>query len=142
MKSTYELLSIFLDGQALPMCPPQLISISEVPECSEIGEEYNLLDLPVCRRKISGLKLLSMASEDETTAHVSSLVNCKEILVLLDYSSTSSVPYKLFLKRILQAATFLIRDHPAIAIILVYNDYGWAEQLGLLYGETDTNERQ
>lgn len=140
MKSTYELLSIFLDRQPLPLLPLRIINLSEVPECSEIGEEYNLFDLPVCKRKISGLKLLSMTSASETTSLVSRLVDCKEIFIVLDYNSTSSVACKLFLKRVLQAATFLISEHLEIDIVLVGSDYCWMELLQLIYGKALSNE--
>lgn len=133
MKSTYELLSIFLDNQNLPNPTPRLIALSEVPECAEIGEDYNLLDLPVCRRKISGLKLLSAMSVKEASSLINTFLDCKEIIVLLDYSSVSRIACALYLKRVLQAITYLSQGHPEIAFVLAGDIQKWAEQLMMNY---------
>lgn len=81
MKSTYELLSIYLDRQPLPKKIPEIICEYQMPLCSEIEDEYNLYDLPVCFRKISGLKLLSFQSISIALSLINKLVNCKKIYV-------------------------------------------------------------
>lgn len=133
MKSTYKLLSIFLDNQNLPMPAPRLIALSEVPECAEISEDYNLLDLPVCRRKISGLKLLSAMSVTETSSLVNIFLDCKEIIVILDYSSVSRIACALYLKRVLQAISYLSQGHPEIVFVLAGDVQKWTEQLMMTY---------
>lgn len=65
MKSSYELAGIFLDQQPLPRQSPRIIDQCKVPLCADIEDDYNLFDLPVCCRKISGLKLLSTVSPEK-----------------------------------------------------------------------------
>ena len=135
MKSTYDLLSIFLDNQDLPKPAPKLIPLFEVPECAELGDDYNFLDLPFCRRKISGLKLLSSISAADTTSFVDTFLDCKEIIISLDYSSASRISCALYLKRVLQAISCLSQSQPDIVIMLAGDVQKWTELLRMIYAE-------
>jgi len=119
MKSTYKLLNIYLDGQLLPTLAPRIFDAAEVTECCELEEEMNIFDYPVCRRKISGMKLLSFHSEADILNLMGKLPDCKELYIFLDYNSTAKTAYNLFLKRVLQSATIIIKQYPGMAIAFV-----------------------
>lgn len=121
MKSTYKLLNIYLDGQSLPAQVPTIFDAAEVPECFELEEEMNVFDFPVCRRKISGMKLLSYHSEADVLNLISKLPDCKELVVVLNYNSASQTAYNLFLKRVLQAVFLIMKQYPDMAMIFVGN---------------------
>ena len=116
MKSTYKLLNIYLDGQSLPARVPKIFDVTEVPECPELEEEMNVFDFPVCRRKISGMKLLSYHSEADILNLIGMLPNCKELVIAFDYNSVSQAAYNLFLKRVLQLASLIMKQYPNMAI--------------------------
>jgi len=119
MKSTYKLLNIYLDGQALPEQVPRIFDTAKVSECCEIEEEMNIFDYPVCRRKISGMKLLSFRSEADILNLIGKLPDCKELVIYLDYNSTAKTALYLFLKRVLQSATIVLKQYPGMAITFV-----------------------
>lgn len=119
MKSTYNLLNIYLDGQSLPERVPRVLEAAEVSECSELEEEISIFDFPVCRRKISGMKLLSFRSELVFFNLISRLPDCKELFIFLDYNSPSKTAYNLFLKRVLQSASLIIKQYPSMDITFV-----------------------
>lgn len=135
MKSTYELLSIFLDNRDLPKPVPQLIALSEVPECADVGEDYNLFDLPVCRRTVSSMRLLSAMSAAEASSLADTISGCREIIVLLDYNSASRIACSLYIKRVLQAITILSEGHPELTVILAGDVKKWTDQLQMIYAE-------
>ncbi len=133
MKPSYELLSIFLDQQPLPKQMPQIICQSEVPQCANVEDDYNLFDLPICRRKISGLKLLSAVSLENIIAFVSKLVDCKEIYIILNYHSISTIALQLFIKRILQAVFLLMSRYPKMKFVFVCDEQETADVLTRFY---------
>ena len=119
MKSTYKLLNIYLDGQSLPAQAPKIFDVTEVPECSELEEEINVFDFPVCRRKIFGMKLLSYHSEADILNLIDKLPDCKDLVIALDYNSASQAAYNLFLKRVLQLASMIMKQYPNMVITFV-----------------------
>ena len=121
MKSTYKLLNIYLDGQSLPAQVPTIFDAAEVPECFELEEEMNVFDFPVCRRKISGMKLLIYHSEADILDLIDKLPDCKELVIVLDYHSASQAAYNLFLKRVLQTVFLIMKQYPDMAMIFVGN---------------------
>lgn len=134
MKSSYELLSIFLDKQPLPSQLPKIVDQSEVPQCADIEDDYNLFDLPICRRKISGLKLLSAVSPENIMDFVGKLVDCQEIYIILDYHSVSTIACQLFMKRILQAMYLLMCKYPKTNFVLVSDEQELTNVLNRIYG--------
>lgn len=102
MKSTYSLLCIYLDGKKLPTKKPEIINLSKTTDYLDIDNDYTLFDYPICKRKISGIRILSANSADEINTAIKNLVNYKKVVIELDYYSVSKVACTLFLKRILQ----------------------------------------
>lgn len=121
MKSTYKLLNIYLDGQSLPAQVPTIFDAAEVPEYFELEEEMNVFDFPVCRRKISGMKLLIYHSVADILDLIDKLPDCKELVIVLDYHSASQAAYNLFLKRVLQTVFLIMKQYPDMAMIFVGN---------------------
>ena len=119
MKSTYKLLNIYLDGQPLPVQAPKIFDAADVSECCELEEEMNIFDFPVCRRRISGMKLLSYQSEANIINLIDMLPDCKELVIMLDYNSTAQAANTLFLKRVLQTALLIMKKYPDMSIIFV-----------------------
>ena len=122
MKSTYKLLSIYLDGKPLPTKIPKTSNDTNVSEYYEFDEEINIFDFPICRRKVSGLKLLSFKSEDDVLEPLKLLPNCQELMVVLDYNSTGNAAYKLYLKRVLQSVYLIMKKYPNLTISFVGNN--------------------
>ena len=123
MKSTYKLLNIYLDGQPLPAQIPKMLNAAEMPEYYELEEEMNIFDFPICRRKISGMKLLTYQSETEIYKEIKTLPDCKELIIILDYKSTSKSAHELYLKRILQAVYLITKCHPDLTVTFTgHND--------------------
>lgn len=119
MKSTYKLLNIYLDGRPLPTQIPEIVGTAEVSKYYEIEDEMNIFDFPICRRKVSGMKLLSYQSELDILNLVDRLPDCKELLIILDYNSIAEAAQNLFLKRILQVVSLLKTHYPDMNIKFV-----------------------
>ena len=81
MKSTYKLLNIYLDGRSLPTQIPKIVGAAEASKYYEIEDGMNIFDFPICRRKVSGMKLLSYQSELDILNLVDRLPDCKELLL-------------------------------------------------------------
>ena len=119
MKSTYKLLNIYLDGRSLPTQIPKIFDATDVAECCELQEDMNIFDFPVCRRRISGMKLLSYHSETDILSLIDKLPDCKELVIVLDYNSAAQAAYNLFLKRVLQSTSIIMEQHPDMTITFI-----------------------
>ncbi len=122
MKSTYKLLNIYLDGKLLPAQVPKIVDAASVRECCELEDEITVFDFPVCRRKISGIKLLSYQSEADILNLIGILPDCKELIIFLDYNSTAKIAHNLFLKRVLQVVSLIMTHYPNLSITFVGGD--------------------
>ena len=118
MKTSYALLSIFLDGVPIPENAPPKLSLTETVNIWDIKEEPNLFDYPSCRRKVSSNDLLSLSSADELKALLNMLDDCKQIIVTMDYKSRSTAARRLYAKRVLQAITLLSENNPNTVFLL------------------------
>ena len=127
------MLSIYLDGKPLPSVQPQVEDFSKIPFCLEIDDEYSLVDLPYCRRKISGMKLLSYLKEDSLISLPDKLNDCKEIIIIMDYYSDSVIAKKLFLKRVLQAVDQISQIHSELIFILAGDETIWKKMIRKMY---------
>ncbi|MCF0132312.1 MAG: hypothetical protein HUJ72_00450 [Blautia sp.] len=119
MKSTYKILNTYLDGQELPEQDPRIFDATEASECCELEEGVNIFDFPVCRRKMSGMKLLSFHSELDVLNLIGRLPDCRELVILLDYNSAAKTARDLFLKRVLQSASLIMKQYPGMTITFV-----------------------
>lgn len=137
MKSTYNLLSIHLDHQPIPKSKPQLIRVSDIPVCSEIDEEYSLMDIPYFIRKVSGLKLLSTVSLNESATLIKKNVDCQELIIILDYQCFSEIACTLYMKRILQTISYLQSCYPGMTVFLAGDNPKWNLLLNQVF-ETQT----
>lgn len=118
MKSTYRLLSLFLDRQALPDKEPVLADSSEYDETDDICSERNLLDFPVCIRKVSAMFLLGQESFQQVETIIEK-VDCRMTLViLLDYHAECEVANRLFIKRTLQMVEMIKKRYPRASFML------------------------
>ena len=119
MKSSYKLLNIYLDGQPIPTCMPCFADWDDTRAYAEVEESYTLFDIPVCRRKLSGMKLLSYRSGEEIVQVIANLPADAELAVILDYQSVSASACRLYIRRILQTIYLISKQCPHLKILLV-----------------------
>lgn len=118
MKSTYRLLSVFLDRRSLPDIAPAIVDATEYDEIDDICSERTLLDYPVCIRKTSALFLLGQQSFKQIEMMIER-IDCRMTLVaLLDYHVNSTAANQLFIKRTLQMTELIVKRFPQAAVVL------------------------
>lgn len=118
MKSTYRLLSIYLDRTPLPTNPPLIVDMSKLDPIQDIAQEYNLFDLESYQRRVSGSELLSCMGFHAVTRIVDAHPWCERICIVLDYTSRASVAVILYVRRILQLVRMLQERYPQIEFML------------------------
>ena len=118
MKSTYRLLSVFLDGKALPGKEPAIMDATEYDETDDIRSERTLLDYPVCVRKTSAMFLLGQQNFNQVEMMIER-IDCRMMLVvLLDYYAGCDVANQLFIKRTLQMIEMITKRFPQASVVL------------------------
>lgn len=119
MKSTYRLLSIYLDRKPIPVDPPVIGDLSKLDPVQNISEEYNLFDLQVYQRKIDGSILLSSDDYSFVTNIMDQHPWCGRIYIVLDYTTKATVAVTLYVKRILQVVRMLQDRYPQKQFMIV-----------------------
>lgn len=122
MKSTYKLLSIYLDKQSLPSSSPVIQDVSLWSECADLREDSSVFDFPICKRKVSGKFLLSEDIFLPIQNFINRLLVCHEIIIVWDYESNSLVANLLFAKRLLQLSEILRANNPGIRFMHAASD--------------------
>ena len=139
MKSTYQLLNIDLVNVPIPTVIPRIVYESEAQELWDLHEDYNLFDLPICKRKVTVSSLLSSLSFSKHYAEISNLVKCKEIVIVLDYHSPSQIACKLYVKRVLQIIYLFSKRYPSIAFSIATDDEKLLYEVFLFYKTIQSN---
>jgi hypothetical protein len=121
MKSTYNLLSIYLDHKPVLDTNLHIENNSEFCTISDLSEEYSLFDYPVCCRKVSGKFLLSTNNFSEIECYLNKLPVCHRLFIILDQEPISIVVGQLFAKRILQVAEMIKKRLPSTVLTIVAN---------------------
>lgn len=114
MKSTYRLLSIYLDRAPLPDHPPNIADLSKLDSVQDISQEYNLFDLECYQRRVSGSGLLSYTGYPAVAAVLDQQPWCERIYVVLDYVARATVATTLYMRRVLQLVRMLQGQYPQI----------------------------
>lgn len=118
MKSTYRLLSIYLDRTPLPVNPPIIVDMSKLDPIQDISQEYNLFDLKCYQRRASGSVLLSYTGGPAVANILDQQPWCERIYVVLDYWSRASVATMLYMRRVMQLVRILQEQYPQIEFML------------------------
>lgn len=118
MKSTYRLLSIYLDRTPLPLNPPIIVDLSKMDLLQDMSEEYNLFDLECYQRRVGGGELLSYEEFNAITDIIDRQSWCERICIVLDYTSIAPVAAALYVRRILQLIRMLQERYPQIGFVL------------------------
>lgn len=118
MKSTYRLLSIYLDQTPLPVNPPIIVDMSKLDSIQDITQEYNLFDLECYERRVSGSDLLSYQGLTGITNIIDCQPWCAQIYIILDYVSRADVATALYSRRVLQTIRMLQEQYPQIEFML------------------------
>jgi hypothetical protein len=121
MKSTYRLLSIYLDNKPLIRTDTQIENTGNDCTVPDLAEEYSLFDYPRCRRKVSGKFLLSTNDFSEVKRDIAKLPICHQLFVILDQDPVSPIVGRLFAKRVLQAAELIKDRFPGVKLTIVAN---------------------
>lgn len=132
LKSTYQILSVHLDGKPLAENVQIKPCLPDIENLYYLDDEINIFDYPYSRRIISGSSLL--ISDIVTISNqIDLLNNVDEIIVKIDYYSSTLINIRLFLKRILQAIkqlqfmhsdvtyTIMVEESKLYQFILAYN---------------------
>lgn len=115
MKSTYRLLSIFVDGVDIPCDKPDVYEA----DCNNIFDLYSeetLLDFIVNERKIAGSMLLSCENKDDLESKIQMAGKCDKLWIVLDYYSGMEAADMLYIKRTLQVMTIIQSMYPRLNI--------------------------
>ena len=118
MKSTYQILSSYLDGRPLAKDVQVRAWSSEDENLFFIDADLNVLD---CRRVLPGSRLL-IDDLAMISGQIDLLNSLEELVIKIDYCSPMTVINKLFLKRILQAIGQLQQNHPNVVYIIAAED--------------------
>ncbi len=102
MKSTYKLLTIYLDGKPIPFVAPQIKDAEICSKYPDIREESSLLDYFDGARTISGRWMMQQTGAEMINGQLNKLLHCRVIYCLMDYCSASIIAKRLFIKRMLQ----------------------------------------
>jgi hypothetical protein len=121
MKSTYRLLSIYLDNKPIHRTGSHIENAVNYCAVSDIAEEYSLFDYPKCCRKVSGKFLLSTNDFSEIECYLNKLPVCHQLFVILDQDPISPIVGQLFAKRVLQATELIKNRFPGIALTIAAN---------------------
>jgi hypothetical protein len=121
MKSTYTLLSIYLDNKPLLRNGFKIESSKNYISIPDIFDEYTLFDYPKCRRKVSGKFLLSTNNFSEIENCLNKLLVCHELIIMFDQNPVSLVVSQLFAKRVLQVAEMIKEQFPCISLTITAN---------------------
>ena len=121
MKSTYQILSSYLDGRPLAKDVQVRAWSSEDENLFFIDADLNVLDFPHCRRVLPGSRLL-IDDLAMISGQIDLLNSLEELVIKIDYCSPMTVINKLFLKRILQAIGQLQQNHPNVVYISAAED--------------------
>ncbi|MBR2659915.1 MAG: hypothetical protein IKE15_00790 [Clostridia bacterium] len=102
MKSTYKLLTIYLDRKPLPSVAPVIVDAGGCSCFVDIREEPTLLDYLNGTRTVSGRWMLRQDSIEMLNIYINRLLNCQKLYCLIDYCSESIIANRIFIKRMLQ----------------------------------------
>lgn len=119
MKSTYKLLTIYLDRKPLPSAAPDIIDAEEYCNYADVREEPTLLDYLNGTRTISGRWMLQQDGVEAINTYLNRLLCCRKLYCLLDYNSNSIVANRLFMKRMMQILQVLQATNPDKTIQLI-----------------------
>lgn len=118
MKSTYDILSVELDGAPVATNIPIKLWSSDEDFLFPIDANYNVFDYPHCRRVIMATELLSK-NINKLSNEIGALKILEELVIKINYCSPLPVNNRLFLKRIYQAISLLQRNHPNIVFVIM-----------------------
>jgi hypothetical protein len=121
MKSTYRLLSIYLDNKPILQTGSRIENAVNYCAVSDIAEEYSLFDYPKCYRKLSGKFLLSTNDFSEIECYLNRLPVCHRLFIILDQDPILPVVGQLFAKRVLQSAKLIKDRFPGVTLTIAAN---------------------
>ena len=131
MKSTYKLLSIYLDGKNIPESRPLIKNSLSEDILFGLEMDYCIFDLEIYQRRISGMELLSCKNRDALEEILQLAEPCDYIWILLDFFPDMETVKLLFLKRILQIMRIMQErwKEKRIGLLVEYDNPGQYDML-------------
>ena len=118
MKSTYKLLTIYLDGKPIPPVAPKVADAEILSDVPDIGKEPSLLDYVDGARTVSGRWMMQQSRAETIIMQLNKLLHYRKLYCLMDYYSASKIANRLFTKRMLQLLFMLQVKNPDRTICL------------------------